>query len=73
VTCSHPAGAITDHTIQDVEGSEIRYAWRGACLSCQRGVVGTTALPPGLSTERLNDRLTGELMSYFSRVAALSV
>lgn len=73
MACLHPAGTITDHTVQGFQGADVRYAWRGICLTCQKGVVGMTALPSGLEPERLKDLLTNELMTYFGRVAAVPV
>jgi hypothetical protein len=70
VSCSHPAGTITDHTVQTIQGTEVRYAWRGSCLSCQRGVVGVTDVPQGIDTARVKDVLMNELMTYFGKVAA---
>lgn len=63
--CSHPAAAITDHTVHGYERGATRYAWRGACLTCRRGVVGVTALPSELPEDRLTAMLTSELMAYF--------
>ena len=73
MSCSHPAATITDHAIQGYEGTSIRYAWRGACNVCHRGVVGMTALPADLSDDELLSRLTAELMAYLSLVAATPV
>lgn len=71
MSCAHPSGTITDHTIQETLGQTIRYAWRGACSSCQRGVVGVSALPAGLSAERLLTLLTTELTAYLATVATV--
>jgi hypothetical protein len=73
VSCTHPAGTITDHTVQGFEDGKLRYAWRGTCLNCRRGVVGVTALPAGLSSDRLNDLLNAELMSYFGQPSTASL
>lgn len=69
--CTHSAAAITDHAMQGVDGAAIRYAWRGACTACRRGVVGTTALPAGLDSERLTALLTRELTTYLSQAASV--
>lgn len=70
MTCSHPAGTITDHAVHGIEGPAIRYAWRGNCVACQHGVVGVTALPPNLPLDRLKARLTTELMAYLNYSAS---
>ncbi len=70
MSCSHPAGTITDHTIHGYERESVRYAWRGACLSCQRGVVGVTAIPTGIPADRLDAMLTTELMAYLQVASA---
>ncbi len=64
--CTHPAAAITDHAIRDYDGDAVRYAWRGACLACQRGIVGITALPAGMPRAGLTATLTNDLMAYLS-------
>ncbi len=69
VSCAHPSGAITDHAVQETSTQTVRYAWRGACTSCQRGVVGVSALPAGLSPERLLTLLNSELTAYLAKVA----
>ncbi len=70
--CTHPAGAITDHTVRGYDREAVRYAWRGACLECQRGVVGVTSVSSALPPDRLHATLTGELMAYLgvSRLGA---
>jgi hypothetical protein len=73
VTCQHLSAAITDHAVQGLDGTAVRYAWRGACTSCRHGVVGVTSLPADLSAERLNVLLTQELSSYLSKVATSGV
>ena len=71
--CMHPAATITDHAVQGYEGTSIRYAWRGACEVCRRGVVGVTALPSEVDGEALTAKLTAELMSYLALVAVAPV
>lgn len=73
MSCIHPAATITDHAVQGYEGTSIRYAWRGACDACRRGVVGVTAIPSEVAGESLTARLTNELMSYLALVAAAPV
>jgi len=73
VICTHTAAAITDHAQQGVDGGAIRYAWRGACSACHKGVVGATTLPAELDPERLTALLTRQLTSYFSRAASAGV
>jgi hypothetical protein len=69
VSCAHPSGTITDHAVQETSEQTVRYAWRGACNGCQRGVVGVSALPAGLSSERLLSLLNSELAAYLATVA----
>ncbi len=64
--CTHSAAAITDHTVRDYDREAVRYAWRGACLECQRGVVGVTAVSVTVPPDRLNAMLTSELLAYLN-------
>lgn len=73
MSCTHPAATITDHAVQGYEGTSIRYAWRGACDACRRGVVGVTAVPSDVGGDFLTNRLTGELMSYLALAAISSL
>ena len=69
MSCAHPLGTITDHAVQETSPQTVRYAWRGACTSCQRGVVGVSALPAGLSSERLLTLLNSELTAYLATIS----
>ena len=68
VACPHLSGKITDHTVQAAEASGVRYVWRGACSSCNHGVVGSSTLPSGLSEQELASRLTSDLIAYLNLV-----
>lgn len=71
MSCAHPSGTITDHAVQEISAQTTRYAWRGACTACRHGVVGVSALPAGLSPERLLTLLTTELTAYLATVATV--
>lgn len=70
MNCSHPDGAITDYIAQEPEGLGIRYAWRGACSSCQHGVVGVTVVGPSVNEDQLMAALTADLMTYLRCIAS---